>query len=78
MEKLKIYTENTLKYDDKEISKNNRFTVQYPSLISFCKTYNIFPNYMENMSNDLKDFQDNNEFEVFGNIEKRVNYLKNT
>ena len=74
-EKVSKYTENTMDYKDKEITKNNRFTVQYPALISFSKTYRIFPQYRKNMEKLLDEYTKNNIFEIFNGIDKRMDYL---
>ena len=47
-------------------------------MISFCKTYNIFPHYQSNMENLLKEFIDTNDnIEMFHGIDKKIEYIEN-
>jgi predicted unusual protein kinase regulating ubiquinone biosynthesis (AarF/ABC1/UbiB family) len=75
-DKFKNNTETALNYDDMNISKNNRYTVQYPSMISFCKTYNIFPEYQSMMVNLLNEFRNNNKIEMFHGIEDKIEFIQ--
>ena len=71
------YTENTLEFDDPEITENNKYKTQFPSMISFCKTYDIFPKLSEFLEKQLKEYASKNEFELFNQVEKIENLMDN-
>jgi len=69
------YCENTDIYEEK-IKKNNSYKLVYPSLISFCKTYNCFNDYCKYMQNLMNN--NNKSFKLFEDIEDKLEFtLKN-
>ena len=70
-------TENAANYKEKNITENNRFKIQYPALISFCKTYNIFNDYKNIIEIEVNNFIKNNEIEIFESAKNIINFEKN-
>jgi predicted unusual protein kinase regulating ubiquinone biosynthesis (AarF/ABC1/UbiB family) len=75
-EHIRKYSETTVLYtgdENKDIRKNNLFKIQYPSMISFCKTYNCFPDYLKKM---LDIFEKNNtDLDLFDGVEEKLNFF---
>ena len=58
-------TDNTLRFKNKHVVKDSFYKVQYPAVISFCKTYNIFHDYKKTLQKRVDNFLKNNEIELF-------------
>lgn len=76
-EYLKDFAENTLDFDDNDITENNKYKVQFPQMISFCRTYAIFPKLHDFLDEELKNYLANNKYDIFHQVEKKVDNLIN-
>jgi len=73
---IRKYSETTTSYtgeENQKIRENNLFKVQYPSMISFCQTYNCFPKCHKMMLTVLEENE--NDIELFDGVEDKLNFF---
>ena len=58
------------------IKKYNSFKLHYPSMISYCNTYNCFLKYRDYITHEIKNNDIN--FDLFDGIEEKLNFDSKT
>lgn len=72
---IRNYTETTTMYtgdENRKIRDNNMYKLQYPSMISFCKTYSCFNDHCQYMIKKLEENNSGND--LFDGVEDKLNF----